>query len=133
MPKYLLDTNMVTHILRENPNVLNKISKLHFSEMGISILSHAEIQYGFAKKPEKVKMQRLFNELLLWIDVLPFDETVSAHYGQFKANAEKQGKSLAPLDMLIAAHASAIGAVLVSNDQAFQQIKDLQVQDWTKA
>ncbi|SSY80551.1 type II toxin-antitoxin system VapC family toxin [Alysiella crassa] len=100
--------------------------------MGISILSHAEIQYGFAKKPKKTKMQRLFNQLLLRIEVLPFDETVSTHYGQFKANVEKQGKSLAPLDMLIAAHASAIDAILVSNDQAFQQIKDLHVQDWTQ-
>lgn len=132
MPKYMLDTNMVTHILRENPNVLRRIEQLHFSEIGISILTHAEIQYGFAKKPEKTKMQRLFNQLLLRIEVLPFDETISAHYGQFKANVEKQGKSLAPLDMLIAAHANAIGAVLVSNDQAFQQIKDFQVQDWTK-
>lgn len=132
MPKYVLDTNMVTHILRENPNVLRRIEQLHFSEIGMSILTHAEIQYGFAKKPEKTKMQRLFNQLLLRIEVLPFDETVSVHYGQFKANVEKQGKSLATLDMLIAAHASAIGAILVSNDQAFQQIKDFQVQDWTK-
>lgn len=79
MPKYVLDTNMVTHILRENPNVLRRIEQLHFSEIGISILTHAEIQYGFAKKPEKTKMQRLFNQLLLRIEVLPFDETISAH------------------------------------------------------
>lgn len=58
---------MIMHILRENPNVLWYVEQLHFSEIGISILTHAEIQYGFAKKPEKTKMKRLFNELLLRI------------------------------------------------------------------
>lgn len=132
MPKYLLDTNMVTHILRENPNVLQRIEKLHFSELGISILTHAEIQYGFAKKPEKTKMQRLFNQLALRIEILPFNEMVSNHYGQFKVSVEKQGKSLAPLDMLIAAHADAVGAILVSNDVAFTKITHLRVEDWTQ-
>lgn len=133
MAQFLLDTNMVSHILRRNPIVMERINALHYSDMAISILTHAEIKYGFAKNPQATKMQRLFDEFVLNIQILPFDETVSVHYGQFKANTEKQGKSLAPLDMLIAAHASAIGAVLVSNDQAFQQITDLQVQDWTKA
>lgn len=52
---------------------------------------------------------------------------MSNHYGQFKANIEKQGKSLAPLDMLIAAHADAVDAILVSNDAAFTKISGLKV------
>lgn len=131
MPKYVLDTNMVTHILRQNPNVLAKISTLTITQIGISSLTLAEISYGFAKKPEKTKMQRLFKELLLRLTVLSFDESIAHHYGTFKAVIEKQGKSLAPLDLLIAAHAHAIGAILVSNDKAFYQIADLQVEDWT--
>lgn len=131
MPKYLLDTNMITHILRENPNVLAKVSKLSVLDIGISSLTLAEISYGFAKKPEKVKMQRLFKALLLRLTVLPFDENIAHHYGVFKASIEKQGKNLAPLDLLIASHADAVGAILVSNDKAFYQIPNLRVEDWT--
>lgn len=68
-------------------------------------------------------MRRLFETFLLNIEILPFDETISAHYALFRANVEKQGKSLAPLDMLIAAHADAI--------EAFAKIAGLQVEDWT--
>lgn len=130
MPKYLLDTNMVTHILRENPNVLAKVSQLSVADIGISSLTLAEISYGFAKT-EKVKMQRLFKALLLRLTVLPFDEKIAHHYGMFRVNIEKQGKSLAPLDLLIASHADAVQAVLVSNDKAFYQIPNLRVEDWT--
>ena len=76
-------------------------------------------------------MRRLFETFLLNIEILPFDETISAHYALFRANVEKQGKSLAPLDMLIAAHTDAIEAILVSNDRAFAKIAGLQVEDWT--
>lgn len=131
MPKYLLDTNMVAHILRENPKVLAKVSGLGVGDVGISSLTLAEIRYGFAKKPEKLKLQRLFQELLLRLTVLPFDEFVAYHYGEFRATMEKQGKSLAPLDLLIASHADAVQAVLVSNDKAFYQISHLKVEDWT--
>lgn len=75
MPKYLLDTNMVTHILRKNPKVLAKVSQLSIADIGISSLTLAETSYGFAKT-EKVKMQRLFKELLLRLTVLPFDEFI---------------------------------------------------------
>ena len=131
MPKYLLDTNMVSNILRQQPNVMARVETLPTTAMAISILTLAEIQYGFAKKPEAVKLRRLFETFLLNIEILPFDETISAHYALFRANVEKQGKSLAPLDMLIAAHTDAIEAILVSNDRAFAKIAGLQVEDWT--
>ena len=50
MPKYLLDTNMVSHILRQQPNVMARVETLPTTAMAISILTLAEIQYGFAKK-----------------------------------------------------------------------------------
>lgn len=123
MSKYLLDTNMVSHILRQHPHVIARVEQLPTSAMAISILTLAEIQYGFAKKPEAVKLRRLFQTFLLNIDVLSFDENISAHYAQFRVNVEKQGKSLAPLDMLIAAHADAVGAILVSNVLLLQKLQ----------
>ncbi|OSI14965.1 type II toxin-antitoxin system VapC family toxin [Neisseria dumasiana] len=130
--RYLLDTNIVSHILRRQPNVMARLQSVPMSDLYISAVTHAELMYGLAKKPDAAKLHRAVHELLLRISVLPFDEQASTHYGKFKAQTEQSGKNLASLDMMIAAHASAVSAVLVSNDAAFQQIADLSVEDWTK-
>lgn len=129
--RYMLDTNMISHILRQNPSVMKKLQSLPVAALCISAVTHAELMYGLAKKPQAAKLHRAVHELLLRLVVLPFDEAVIAHYGLFKARIEQNGKSLAPLDMMIAAHASAVGTVLVSNDHAFVHIAGLEVQDWT--
>lgn len=130
--RYLLDTNIVSHILRRQPNVMAKLQSVPMSDLYISAVTHAELMYGLAKKPDAVKLHRAVHELLLRIGVLPFDENAGTHYGKLKAQAEQSGKSLAAFDMMIAAHASAADAVLVSNDAAFRQIAGLQVEDWTE-
>lgn len=130
--RYLLDTNIVSHILRRQPNVMARLQSVPMSDLYISAVTHAELMYGLAKKPDAAKLHRAVHELLLRISVLPFNEQASTHYGKFKAQTEQSGKNLASLDMMIAAHASAVSAVLVSNDAAFQQIADLSVEDWTK-
>lgn len=129
---YLLDTNMVSHILRRHPRVMEKLQSLPMADLHISAVTHAELMYGLAKKPDAVKLQRAVHEFLLRVAVLPFDEQAGSHYGSFKAQAEAAGKSLASLDMMIAAHAAALDMVLVSSDTAFGRIDGLNVQDWTQ-
>ena len=70
-------------------------------------------------------------EFLRRVDVLPWDSAVAERYGNVRADMERQGKTLAPLDSLIAAHALSVGAVLVTNDRAFAQVAGLHVEDWT--
>lgn len=64
-------------------------------------------------------------------DVLPWDNSVAEDYGVARAAMERQGKVHAPIDLLIATHALSIGAVLVTNDQAFSQMAELHLEDWT--
>ncbi|WP_373768134.1 type II toxin-antitoxin system VapC family toxin [Glaesserella sp.] len=130
--RYMLDTNMISHILKQQPNVMAKLLSVPMQSLCISAITYSEISYGLAKKPEAYKLHRAVKELLLCVEVLDFDKQVAKIYGEFKAKVEQQGKMLTPLDMQIAAHSYAVGAVLVSNDQAFAQIKELTVQDWTK-
>lgn len=130
--RYMLDTNMISHILKQHPNVMAKLVAVPMSSLCISAITEAEIHYGLAKKPEAHRLHKAVRELLLRVDVIPFDSQAVQHYGKFKTKVEKQGKMLTPLDMQIAAHAVATGAVLVSNDAAFQQIQQLNIQDWTK-
>lgn len=66
------------------------------------------------------------------VDVLPWDSVIAECYGSVRADMSRQGKILAPLDLLIAAHALGVGAVLVTNDRAFSQVASLHVEDWTE-
>lgn len=92
-----------------------------------------ELLFGLAKRPEALRLHAAVREFLRCVDVLPWDDGVTEHYAQARASLEHQGKTLAPLDLLIASHAKSLGAVLVTNDQAFRLMDSLRVENWTEA
>ena len=71
------------------------------------------------------------NEFLLRVDVLAWDNATAKCYGPLRARMESQGKVLGSLDLLIASHALEKGSILVTNDQAFSQVENLVIEDWT--
>ena len=131
MKKYLLDTNIVSLAVRGNVHVLKHLTSVPMSELYISAITHAELMYGLAKRPEALRLYQLVSEFLLRVDVLPFDTEAAEAYGRFRADVEASGRSLSAPDMQIATHAYGIGAVLVSNDRAFSHIGALSVEDWS--
>ncbi len=64
--------------------------------------------------------------------MLPWNQQVADTYGLLRAELVSVGRSLSPLDLLIAAHALALGAVLVTNDQAMLRQTGLETEDWTR-
>ena len=101
------------------------------ASLGISVITEAELYYGLAKRPEAKRFQLVVEEFLKRVDVLPWDSAIVKSYGFIRAEMESQGKTLAPLDMMIAAHALSVDAVLVTNDKAFYQVGGLTIEDWT--
>jgi tRNA(fMet)-specific endonuclease VapC len=89
------------------------------------VITEAEIRYGLAKRPEAVALRERMEWFLAAVKVLPWGRDEARAYGVLRANLESSGKTLENMDMLIAAHAIAIGAVLVTNDKAFAQVEDL--------
>jgi tRNA(fMet)-specific endonuclease VapC len=89
------------------------------------------LRFGLARRPGAKRIKNAVTEFLKRIDVLPWDSAVAANYGPLRAGKEQQGRVLAPLDLLIAAHALCMGAVLVTNDKAFGEVPGLIVDDWT--
>lgn len=131
MRRYLLDTNTVSHLIKQHPQVSRRIIEVPIASLCISAITAGELRYGLAKRPEAKRLHVAVKEFLLRVDVLPWDHKVAECYGEYRAELEKLGKSLASLDLLTAAHALAIDAVLVTNDKAFKQVADLTVEDWT--
>ncbi|OIQ79444.1 tRNA(fMet)-specific endonuclease VapC [mine drainage metagenome] len=132
MKRYMLDTNTVSHILKQHPVVTRQVIAKPMTSLCISAITEGELLFGLAKRPEARNLHQVVNEFLRRMDVLPWDSATAGDYGSMRAELARKGTPLGSLDMLIAAHAISVDAVLVTSDQAFQQVADLAVEDWTK-
>jgi tRNA(fMet)-specific endonuclease VapC len=91
----------------------------------LSVITEAEIRYGLAKRPEATALRERMEWFLAAVKVLPWGRDEAKAYGALRAKLESSGKSLENMDLQIAAHAVAAGAVLVTNDKVFAQVDDL--------
>jgi tRNA(fMet)-specific endonuclease VapC len=131
MPKlYLLDTNIASYVIKGVPAVQHRIERLPMAQIAISAVTEGELLYGVARRPEATRLHAIVNEFLLRVSIQPWDSNVARHYGALRASLEGQGRPIGNLDMMIGAHALALGAVLVTNDQAFSRIKGLKIENW---
>ena len=81
---------------------------------------------------QATRLHSLIEDFFLRVAILPWDSEAAQHYGHLRASLERDGRPMGNLDTMIAAHAIALGATLVTNDRAFARIKKLKVEDWTK-
>jgi tRNA(fMet)-specific endonuclease VapC len=82
----------------------------------------AELEYGLHRRGQPVRLRNALAQILLRVDVLPWNEAVSRCYGELCSTLEAKGINLSDFDMMIAAHALAVDAILVSRDKAFAQV-----------
>jgi tRNA(fMet)-specific endonuclease VapC len=88
-------------------------------------ITEGEIRYGLAKLPKDSLRRSAVEGFLAKLQIMPWGSAEAAAYGELRAKQESSGKPLASLDMLIAAHAIAVDAILVTNDRAFRQVREL--------
>jgi tRNA(fMet)-specific endonuclease VapC len=98
----------------------------------ISAVTEGELLFGIAKRPDARALHDLVGEFLRRVDVEPWDRAAAARYGALRAELSRQGKALAALDLMIAAHALSLDATLVSNDQALNQVDGLRLENWSR-
>lgn len=131
--RYLLDTNTVSYILKGNfPTVRQRLLKVPMSDVGISVITEAELRFGVARLPQNAKLGTVVEEFLLRIEVLAWDSDAARYYAPLRAALEADGEPIGNLDLMIAAQALAVDAILVSNDRVFRRVKGLKIEDWSK-
>lgn len=130
MIRYMLDTNIASHVVRLHPRVLENLKTVEMDQLHLSAVTVGELLYGLSKRPGH-KLELTIHELFARVTVLPWDQLVAEHYGYLRADLERTGRVLSPLDTMIAAHAVAQKMTLVTNDQAFKNVSDLRIIDWT--
>ena len=131
--KYMLDTNVLVHLIRnKSENVKNRLRQENISDVCISSITYAELEYGVSKSSNKEKNALALLTVLSGIKVLPLGESAGKVYGSIRASLEKDGNVIGPNDMLIAAHALAEGLTLVTNNtREFGRVPGLNIEDWT--
>ena len=130
---YLLDTNMATYIVSGRSRTAREKLKeaMEHSTVAVSAITQAEILFGVENKPGANRLRSAIEDFFETVQLLPWDSTAARAYGKLRARLSASGKSLSAMDMLIAAHAAAIGAVLVTRDKAFLQTTPfLEIVDW---
>ena len=131
MKRYMLDTNTVSHLIRAHPEVTQRVVSVPMESLCISSITAAELLFGLAKRPGAKRLHNVVREFLRRVDVLPWDGAIAECSGIVRADMERLGKVLAPLDLLIASHALNTESALVTNDHVFGQVPGLHLEDWT--
>lgn len=129
--RYLLDTNAASAILRQREPVCARAASVPLSSLSISSVTAGELHYGLAKRPQATALAKLVREFMRYTDILPWTDSIAPHYGTLRAALESNGITIAPLDLMIAAHALAVDATLISADRALSRIGALKIEDWS--
>lgn len=131
MLRYLLDTHVVSHLVRRPGSELaRRAATLESGSFAISVIVASELQYG-ANRRGSVRLTRQLEAVLSSIQVLPLEEPADRHYGMIRNDPERIGQPIGHNDLLIAAHARALGVTLVTNNAGeFRRVPGLAVEDW---
>jgi tRNA(fMet)-specific endonuclease VapC len=127
----MLDTNILSDLIR-NPQgkAARRIAKAGEDNICTSIIVAAELRYG-CEKSGSTKLRKAVEDMLGEIDVLPFEAPADADYGAIRAQLESAGTPIGGNDLLIAAHARALGAIIVTaNVQEFRRVGGVKVENW---
>ena len=131
--RYLLDTNTVSYIIKGNrPRVRERLLRVAMAEVGISVITEAELLFGLVRRPDATKLKTLVEEFLLRVEVLPWNSGAVQQYARIRATLEGNGEPMGNLDLMIAAQALALDLVLVSSDAVFRRVKGLKIEDWSR-
>jgi tRNA(fMet)-specific endonuclease VapC len=131
-PMYLLDTSTVSLALRGRaPAAVERLRTTKRESVAVSVVTAMELRFGIAKNPS-TRVRAVVEQFLDTVQVLPIDRAVEKPYGDVRAALERLGRPIGALDTIIAAHALAIRAVLVTNNlREFRRVRSLRCEDWT--
>ena len=131
---YMLDTNICIYAIKHKPEqVFMRLQEHDPIDICISSVTYAELVHG-VEKSKAIEKNRVSLALLLAnIEIMNFDSLAAESYGKIRADLEKAGTPIGPLDMMIAGHAMALGYIVVTNNtKEFERVNGLKLENWTE-
>jgi tRNA(fMet)-specific endonuclease VapC len=132
--RFMLDTNTCVDLIRErNHDILRRMKRRSPDELCVSSVTLSELEYGAAKSANPERNRLALAQFMTPVSVVSYDGAVAPVYGRVRAELEKAGTPMGPLDTMIAAHALSLGVTVVTNNEReFRRVAGLKVQNWAK-
>ena len=131
---HLLDTNIVSYFVRGNyPAVREHIASAPLDSLAISAVTEAELLFWVLCRPGSIRTRVGVEDFLLRVPSLPWDSRTAQSYAISWDLLKRKGRVLSTADLMIAAHALALGLTLVTHDRVFSFVEGLKTEDWTIA
>ncbi|XHX75874.1 MAG: type II toxin-antitoxin system VapC family toxin [Stenomitos frigidus ULC029] len=128
---YLLDTNIISDLVRHpTGQIFQRLSSIGEASVCTSIVVACELRFGAAKS-RSARLQQKLEQILETMPVLPLESPIEIHYAEIRTHLEREGTSIGPNDLLIAAHALALNlTVVTANVREFSRVPKLLVENW---
>ena len=132
MTDFLLDTDTASRLMRGERATVNAMRRSGAASISVSTVTKSELLYGAHLRADKPAIMAAVQAFLVRVTVQPWNEDAAEHHADIRAKAKAKGRSAGAFDLMIAAHARALGAMLVTCDKAIGnlQIERLNVVSW---
>ena len=130
---HMLDTDITSYIIRDkSPLIAEKLAEIEPSMVGISVITRAELLYGLKKLPINHGLHLIVRQFLRIIRIFSWDMEAADHYADIRHQLVSTGQPIGEMDMMIAAHALALGAILVTNNTRHYERIDgpIMIKNW---
>jgi tRNA(fMet)-specific endonuclease VapC len=130
---YLLDTNVLSRLMREpRGTTAERLAEVGDDTVCTSVVVASELRFG-ALRRGSTRLTETVGRILAAIPVLALEAPADEHYASIRVHLERVGTPIGPNDLLIAAHARALGLVLVTEIAAeLARVPDLVVENWNR-
>ena len=133
MLKYMLDTNMAIYVIKRRPVEVMDTFNQHFGQICLSSITLAELMHGVEKSSKPEQNLMVLESFSSRLEILDYGSKAAAHYGDIRADLEREGKVIGVNDLHIAGHARSEGLILVSNNlKEFERVKGLRMDNWVE-
>ena len=130
---FLLDTDTCIYALKQDQRVLAHLLSKSREDIGVSVITEAELRTGAAKSSSPIKTLRFVENFLRPLSIAELTSEDAIAYAQVRAKLERAGTPIGPLDTLIASQAVARNLTLVSNNEReFRRVAGLRIENWTR-
>ena len=132
MAEYVLDTDTASRLLLADRPTITAMRRSGATAIGISTVTQSELLYGARLRADNPALMTAVRAFLARVTVHPWDDDAAEQHALIRATAKAQGRSAGVFDIMIAAHARALGATLVTSDAAIAKlgVDGLQVVNW---
>ncbi|MDJ1173562.1 type II toxin-antitoxin system tRNA(fMet)-specific endonuclease VapC [Roseofilum capinflatum] len=132
--RFLLDTNICIYAIKQKPLIVKeRLQKVNTGDVGISIITLAELEYGAAKSQNPQRNRETLTRFCSPFQIVDFCPEDAQKFGQIRATLEQQGEPIGSYDLLIAAQAVNRGVTLVTNNiREFSWVEGLSLENWVE-